>query len=354
MHLPRAFRLLGITTALTVALTACGTTEDPAPQDDAGGPTSTDSDSSEAADSTASQDDSEATGAGGPVTFTDERGEHTLPEPAQDVVALEWGLTEDLLTLGVVPVGQADVEGYNNWATAVPLDPAATTDVGMRGEPSLSDITALDPDLIVTTTDVPENVIGQLEDIAPVLAVRGSDAEDPLGYMRQTIELLGNVTGTEEEAQTALNEFDQTLTEGQQAISEAGLSGTEFVMADGWVTNGVVSVRMFTPGSYFGAIGEELGMVNAWPEGGDPNYGLAQTDIEGLTALGEVQFMYIGNDVAGGEDAFTTGVEGNAIWEQLPFVTADQVHRLPDGVWMFGGPESGSAYIEAVVDALTQ
>ncbi|MBB6074836.1 ABC-type Fe3+-hydroxamate transport system substrate-binding protein [Streptomyces paradoxus] len=40
------------------------------------------------------------------------------------------------------------------------------------------------------------------------------------------------------------------------------------------------------------------------------------------------------------------------MWTSLPFVKADRVHRLPDGIWMFGGPGSMEAYIDALVDAL--
>jgi iron complex transport system substrate-binding protein len=334
------FTSLALVTAL--ALTACGTTEEPTAAGD---------------DDTAGQDDGAATsdpsggGAAGPITFTDERGEHTLEEPADEVVSLEWGLTENLLTLGVEPVGQADVKGYNTWDSSIALDPE-TPDVGTRGEPSLSDITALEPDLIVTTTDIPENVITQLEEIAPVLTVRGSDSEDPIGYMESTVELLGQVTGTSEKAEEALSSFDTALEEGRAELAEAGLEGEEFVMSDGWLANGVVSIRMFTPGSYFGAIGEELGMTNAWTEGGDPDYGLAQTDVEGLTALEDVHFLYIANDSEA--DPFTEGLADNQIWKQLPFVTAGNVHRLPDGIWMFGGPLSGEAFIDATVDALTE
>ncbi|MEK8229195.1 hypothetical protein NKG05_29650 [Oerskovia sp. M15] len=69
------------------------------------------------------------------MTFTDERGEQTLDAPATEVVSLEWGLTENLLALGVDVVGQADVVGYNTWDVSVPLD-ASTPDVGMRGRPA--------------------------------------------------------------------------------------------------------------------------------------------------------------------------------------------------------------------------
>lgn len=328
----------------TLALTACGTTEEPtAAAGDDGAAGSPDAEAAASGSSTGET--------AGPITFTDERGEHTLEEPADEVVSLEWGLTENLLTLGVEPIGQADVQGYNTWDTSIALDPE-TPDVGIRGEPSLSDITALEPDLIVTTTDIPENVISQLEDIAPVLTVLGSDSEDPVGYMESTVELLGQVTGTSDEAEKALSSFDTALAEGRAELAEAGLEGSEFVMADGWLTNGVVSIRMFTPGSYFGAVGEELGMTNAWTEGGDPDYGLAQTDVEGLTALEDVHFLYIANDSEA--DPFTEGLGDNQIWQQLSFVAAGDVHRLPDGIWMFGGPLSGEAFIDATVEALTE
>ena len=52
-----------------------------------------------------------------------------------------------------MPVGVADVKGYTTWVTAEKLDDDAK-DVGTRGEPSVDAIVALDPDLIVTTTDL--------------------------------------------------------------------------------------------------------------------------------------------------------------------------------------------------------
>ncbi|MCB7137309.1 ABC transporter substrate-binding protein [Cellulosimicrobium marinum] len=324
----RALAGAALTLVTALALTACGTTEDP--------------------EAESTTDDAAASA--GPVTYTDERGEHTLDAPATEIVSLEWGLTENLVAIGVEPAGQADVEGYNTWDTVAPID-AGTPDVGMRGEPSLDAISALEPDLVVTTTDVPENVIAQIEEIAPVLALRGSDGEDPIGYMRSTVETLGTVTGREDEAAAALEEYDATIADATAALDEAGLAGADFTMADGWIANGAVSIRMYTPGSFFGAIGEELGLVNAWTEGGDPDYGLAQTDVEGLTQLGDVQFLYVASESEA--NPFTDGLEGNAVWEQLPFVTAGDVHRLPDGIWMFGGPLSASAYADAVVEALT-
>jgi ferric hydroxamate transport system substrate-binding protein len=317
----------GLAVLAALALAGCGTTE-PAGTPPASAPATTT----------------------GPVTVTDERGEVTLDSPARNVVSLEWGLTENLLSLGVTPVGQADVAGYNTWNTVEPLD-ADVPDVGFRGEPSLEAIAALDADLVVTTTDLPEDVIAQIEEQVPVVALRGSDSTDPLGYMRRTVELLGEATGTQERATELLEGFDAAVAEGREALEDAGRGGAPVVMADGWDTNGVVSIRMFTEGSYLGAILEELGLDNVWEGEGDPDYGLAQTDVEGLTVLDDVDFVYAAND--GYPDPFGESLEGNPIWEQRPFVTSGSVHRIPDGIWLFGGPASGESYIDAVVAALT-
>ena len=124
-------------------------------------------------------------------------------------------------------------------------------------------------------------------------------------------------------------------------------------MVDGWVESGNVSLRMYTPTSFFGGIAQELGLENQWTSGGDKDYGLAQNDVEGLTKITnkDTTFIYVANDADGGD--FTTNLKANAVWKQLPFVTGDKVKRIPDGIWMFGGPASASAYIDALTTALT-
>jgi iron complex transport system substrate-binding protein len=317
--------------ALALLLSACGTTE-------------------EAADPAASPSAS-ATAATGPVEITDERGQVKLDAPATKVVSLEWGLTENLLSLGVTPIGAADVKGYNDYDTVVPLA-ATTADVGQRGTPSLDGISALKPDLIVTTTDLAEKVITQLEKVAPVVALRGSDGTDPIGYMRKTVTTLAEATGTTNTATQLLSEFDAKITTGKAALATAGKTGAAFTMSDGWVQSGTVTVRMYTPGSYFGAVAAELGLKNQWTTGGDKDYGLATTDVEGLTKITEPTstFLYVGEKTAA---PFTDALATNAIWKKLPFVEQDNVKQIPPGIWMFGGPKAAGAYVDAVVKNLT-
>ncbi|MEV5965115.1 iron-siderophore ABC transporter substrate-binding protein [Kribbella sp. NPDC051952] len=309
------------------ALTACGTSE----------PTS----SSDASDAAAQ-----------PVSLTDGRNKKLdLKAPAAKVVALEWGAAENLVSLGVMPVGVADTKGYTNWVTAAKLDPSVK-DVGTRGEASVDAIVALNPDLVITTTDEAANTIAQIEKAAPVLVIRGADAANAIPQMKTNLEMIGTAVGKAEQAKQINADFDKAVADGKQKIADAGKAGEGFTMADGYKQGSTISIRMYTTGSLLGAVTTELGLKNGWTGAGDKDYGLAQTDLEGLTKLKDGNFLYIANKNDGG-DVFGGDLAGNAIWKNLPFVKSGNVHRLPDGIWMFGGPKSTEQFIDATVQAVT-
>jgi iron complex transport system substrate-binding protein len=321
-------RVTALAAGLLLALTACGSSE----------PAETQSDGSPVAAQ--------------PVSITDARNKKIdLPKPAAKVVGLEWGVVENLITLGVMPVGVADVKGYTTWVTAAKLD-ASVKDVGTRGESSVDAIVALNPDLVITTTDESASTIAQLEKAAPVLVVRGADAKNAIPQMKKNLELVGAAIGKTKEAGEANAAFDQAVAEGKKKIADAGKAGEGFTMADGYKQGSTISIRMFTKGSLLGAVAGELGLKNNWTGEGDPDYGLAQTDVEGLTKLGDGSFLYIASTSDGG-DVFGGDLAKNAIWKNLPFVKSSSVHRLPDGIWMFGGPKSTEQFIDATVQAVT-
>ena len=285
---------------------------------------------------------------GGPVSVTDALGRTvSLDAPAQRVVGLEWGDVEMLVTLGVMPVGVADVEGYTTWVSAAPLDDSVA-DVGTRGEPSIDAIVALEPDLVIVEAELAGNVVDQLEQYVPVLVTVGSDASRNLDRMREDFTLIATAVGKVDEAERVLDEFDAKLADGRQAIADAGAAGAPFAIADGWRQGSSISVRLFGEGALVSQVAIELGLRNAWPRPGDESWGLDITDVEGLTVLTdeEIRFLYNASDA---DDVFADGLAGNPIWESLPFVERGQVHRVTDGIWTFGGPASCSQYVDELV-----
>ncbi len=289
----------------------------------------------------------------GPVSLTDSFDRKVeLEQPAERVAVLEWQQTEDVLSLCLTPVAVADAEGFATWDTAEEL-PADVTDVGTRGEPNLEALLATDPDLVIVEAYTPKDeIIEQLEEYdVPVLATKGADAADPVQNMLDTFDLIAQATGREERADQVEKDFRETLAEGKEELADADLATEEFVYFDGWIQGGNVAIRPFGQGSLIGELGEELGLVNAWEGEVDPAYGLGQTDIEGMTEVGDAMFFYTGTaDPAGDVNA---ELAKNKIWKSIPAVKEDRSHAFPEGIWTFGGPRSAEQVVDAYVAALT-
>jgi ABC-type Fe3+-hydroxamate transport system substrate-binding protein len=184
-----------------------------------------------------------------------------------------------------------------------------------------------------------------------VLATKGADAEDPIGNMKDTFNLIAEATGREERAEEVLSEFDTRLAEAREAVEGSDAAGTEFVYFDGWIDGANVAIRPFGQGSLVGELGEELGLENAWTGEVDAAYGLGQTDIEGMTEVGDATFFYTGtidpeSDVIG-------ELEKNSIWRSLPAVEDGRAHAFPAGIWTFGGPRSAEQILDAYVALIT-
>ena len=354
IHLPKArtpqFAALAATGVFALALSGRGTTDDPSAD-----ATSTSQAVSEecAADTT--------TTSTGPVSLTDSQGRTLeLDKPAKRVVVLEWQQTKDLLTLCVTPVGAASIKDYATYVQAETL-PDDVADVGERGEPDLDAIYATNPDLIIVEANSPDDeLLAKLDEgDVPVLATRGTDTSGQIDNMKEVFSLIAEATGRTERADQVLAEFDEHLASAKEEVTDSQLETTDFVFFDGWIESGNVVIRPYGEGAMFTELGEQLGLTGAWDDdadatsgsgGVDPEYGLAQTDIEGLTAVGDANLIYA-ND--GTEDSYVNELVKSPIWNALPAVKEGRAFEFPAGIWGAGGPRSNEAAIDAFVQVIT-
>lgn len=337
---------------VVLAATACGTTD----ADDKAAP----ADSASASPASKSCAKDTTTTSTGPVSFKDGVGRQVkLDKPAQRIAVLEWQQVEDALTLCVTPTAVSDAKGYRTWVSAEKL-PGGVTDIGTREEPDLDTLYAAKPDLIVVEAfDADDEMIKKLEKRGvPLMATRGADPDDPIGNMRDVFGMIGKATGRTERADQVLKEFDDHLVTAKGQVTDADLPTKDFLFFDGWVEGGNLTVRPYSKGALFTEIGEELGMKSAWTadvnkahgDGGvDRAYGLAQTDVEGLTAVGDANLFYANDEGAGG---YVGALAKNPIWKSLPAVQEGRAHAFPARVWGAGGPRSCEQAIDAYVDVL--
>ncbi|MET0422921.1 MAG: ABC transporter substrate-binding protein, partial [Actinoplanes sp.] len=287
----RSIRLAATTATLAVLVSACGTTEVEEPAAVASAPASQ-----------TCADDTTKTSTG-PVSMTDGVGRQVeLAKPAQRVAVLEWQQTEDLLTLCVNPVAVADAKGYATYVKAETL-PAGVVDTGERGQPDLDALYATNPDLIIVEAfKADDELITKLaKRNVPVLATVGADAAGQIENMKKVFSMIGTATGRTERADLVLRQFDEHLAAAKTKVAAANVTAKDFLFFDGWIEGGNVVIRPYGRGALFTELGEQLGLTPAWTDkinaaygsgGVDPAYGLAQTDIEGLTAVGSATLFY--------------------------------------------------------------
>ncbi len=291
--------------------------------------------------------------------MTDDLGRTlNLDKPAERVVILEWQEIEDALTLCVNPVGVASPDGYSTYVSAEKL-PEGVESVGERGEPDLDSIYALNPDLIIVDAFSEDDpVLSQLDkgDV-PVLALKGNDSSDPIGNMKNVFSQVATATGRTERAKAVLKEFDDHLAQKKQEVADVKPQTTDFLFFDGWVEGSNLTIRPYTDGALFTELGKELGLTPAWNDeinesfgsgGVNKEYGLAQTDVEGLAGVGEAILFY-SNDAGTG---WTTELESSKIWQNLTAVKEGRTYQFPN-IWGAGGPKSTSQAVDAFTDAIT-
>ena len=280
------------------------------------------------------------------ISVTDSRGKTvTLDRPATRVVTLEWGNTEDVIALGVQPVGVADPEGFATWDTSVKIS-GNPVNVGMRTEPSLESVAKAAPDLILgVESSIPAAALEQMEKIAPVVLLKGADATRPIDQMRENFSATASLLGKEKQAFDTLEAFDKTLETARTALAakQTGPVALTYVNA----TGNAIDFRMHSDRSLPGAVAKEIGLTNAWKEKGDDAWGIGSLDVEGMTTLpADTHMLYFAATATA--DPVTTTLAENPAWKTLPMVTGGHVKRMPDGIWLYGGPAALTQWVEAL------
>ncbi|GAA3398301.1 iron-siderophore ABC transporter substrate-binding protein [Streptomyces roseoviridis] len=288
-------------------------------------------------------------GTGGAISVETARGTVSLPGPAKKVVALEWTYTEELVALGVTPVGNADNKGYGTWITAEGAAlPAGVTDVGNRNEPSLEKIKALQPDLIVVDDDRSKANLKALGEIAPVLSFVYT-TKPQMQTLKKNFTQLAKAVGKEDAAAGVLGKIDAKAAELKGRLDKAGKGGLTYALAQGFTAGGSASIRMLTDDSLAGQVLGLAGLKNGWK--GQPDaWGMTTVGVEGLTKVEKGStFLYVAADA---DNPFTGSLAGNPVWKGLDFVKQDRALALDPGTWLFGGPLSAVQILDETGKAL--
>lgn len=255
----------------------------------------------------------------GPGTITDDLGRTvSIEEIPQRIVSLGPGITEVLfaLELGDKVVGVTDYCDYPEEALAKPK-------VGGFSTPSLETIIALDPDLVLAADIHYPDLVSQLE--SKGLTVIVLDPEDIDGILAN-IELMGQITGTEEGAAQLMSNMTQRI-EAVVAKTRDAQKPRVFYVID---ASDPTKPWTAGAGSFIDALIGLAGGENIAATAGQ----WTQFSLEALVdADPEIIFV----DARHGE-AFVPDFEGLSGWKEISAVRVGKLYLIDGDLTSRGGP----------------
>ncbi|WP_377449451.1 ABC transporter substrate-binding protein [Rhodococcoides fascians] len=172
-----------------------------------------------AAGATACSSADTADGSAGEATRTVEtvRGSIDVPDNPLRVVTLEPVELDTTVALGIVPVGTAVLSETAGVPAYLGTEAADIATVGTVAEPTIEDIAAAQPDLILGTETRHAQYYNQLSAIAPTVFI--ASQSDP---WRDSVRFVGRVLGKEAKAEELLTAYDDRCAEIAEKHDTAG------------------------------------------------------------------------------------------------------------------------------------
>lgn len=269
------------------------------------------------------------------------------------IVVLEWNYAENLLALGIQPVGMADIANYKKWVSAQPQPAANVVDVGTRQEPNLEIIASLKPDLIITTALRAKTSYDKLKAIAPTIVFdpySETASKDQYADMVASLKTMADLVGKNAEADKLLSDLDKTYADAKAKLKAAGKEGAEIVLTQAYSNQNAAVLRLFTANSSVVQIYNKIGLKNVYKPEKFESQGFATASVESLPAVQKANFIYV---VANDDNVFEKQLKDNAVWKGLDFVKEKRTYSLGADMWLFGGPLSIKNIVDKTVSLLT-
>ena len=257
------------------------------------------------------------------------------------VVTLDWGIAQNLVALGVAPIGVGQVAGYRSWVAGPPL-PSDTREIGLRSQPNMELLAQLDPDRIFIT----ELYAGQaqrLSSIAPVSSVDVYFSDgDVWDNTLAAVTKLGRLVDRDKAAKALIARSRRQIARQADRVP----ADTRPLLMLQFVDES--HVRVYGDGSLVVATARRMGLDNAW-HGATTRWGMAMVPISRLADIDDARVIVMGPVPVGVADK----IADNRVWQALPAVRQAPPVFLP-AVWSFGGLPSATRFAHLIADALTR
>jgi iron complex transport system substrate-binding protein len=305
--------LLALAAVGALALTACSSSDDAS----SGAPADVDAvdDGSSSSDDAAEDE--------GPRTVEHAMGSTEVPADPERVVVLDSSFLDSSIALGVTPVGATEGIAGAGLPAYLGDDVEGVELVGLTEEPSLEEVAALAPDLIVGAKVRHEDIYEQLSAIAPTVFSESSGTN-----WQDQVRLTGEALGRSDEAEQLLADVESRAAEVGEQVGAADMTATIVRFIPG-------QIRLYGPGTFSGSVLESVGF-DLGDKGYDEQYGMAVISQERLDLI-DADVVFATNPGEESEGRISTDREAaGPLWEQLPAVVEGRQHDITDSTWMTG------------------
>lgn len=257
-----------------------------------------------------------------PRTVKHALGETKLEVKPSRVVVLDSGELDDVLALGMTPVGMATTAGQNGVPSYLADKAQGIKTVGGISELNLESIAALKPDLILGSKLRANDLYDKLSAIAPtVFSIR------PGFPWKENFLLVADTVGEETKASEILNGYQARAND-----VKAKVEGTPTISL---VRFRPGEIRLYGNKSFIGVILKDVGLPRPKIQNvEDLAVEVSQENI-GQAAGDWLFYSSYGKPETTDENKV---VNGN-LWKSLAAVKADKAKRVDDEVWFLGlGP----------------
>ncbi|EGR0392101.1 iron-siderophore ABC transporter substrate-binding protein [Vibrio vulnificus] len=273
-----------------------------------------------------------------------EMGTASFETTPKKVVALDWVLTETVLSLGVELEGVANISGYQQWVAEPHLN-ADAIDVGSRQEPNLELLSNIQPDVILISKHLAA-AYEPLSKIAPVLVYSVySEEKQPLESAKRITRSLGKLFDKEQQAEQVIAQTDQRLAANGAKITSAGKADKPLLFAR-FIND--KTLRIHSEGSLAQDTLNAMGLKNDWQEPTNL-WGFTTTGTEKLAEHQKANVMIFGPLSQEERQQLTQ----SPLWQAMEFSRTDSVYELP-AIWTFGGLLAAQRLSDHMTGQLTQ
>lgn len=271
-----------------------------------------------------------------PRTVVHSRGETTLEQQPQRVVVLDSGEIDQVLSLGVTPVGIASPKDASSQPAYLEDQLADVQTVGTTSELNFEAIAALKPDLILGSKLRVDESYDQLSQIAPtVLSIR------PGFPWKENFLLTADALGLENKAVEVLNEYQTHVDAVRETIDGSPeISLVRFMPG---------RTRLYGNLSFIGVILKDLGLSR--PEIQNIDDLAVEISPENLAdANGDwIFYSTYGKPEATEQD----NILSNELWHNLPAVQEGHALEVNDESWFMGlGPLGANEVLNDIENIL--